>query len=190
MIEALIQFDHILFTYLNNLHLDWLDPIMKVISGKLTWAPLYLLMLIGIIKHYGKKTFLIVGLVALLITASDQLSQGFKYGFKRYRPCQELSNHQPKPHIVDGKCGGKYSFFSAHSANSFAIAFFIGALLIPVWRKSKKTLLIWAVVVAYSRVYLGVHYPADIVVGAIFGILLAMLFLYFYKLIAPRIFKN
>lgn len=190
MVEYLIEIDHQLFTFLNSFHADWLDPIMKFISGKLTWLPLYLFLLYLIIRQYGKKVLLIIGVVIVLITASDQLSQAFKYGFKRYRPCQELSSHAPKPHIVDNKCGGFYGFYSAHSSNSFAIAFFLGSLLLPLYRQARVLLLFWAGVVAYSRVYLGVHYPADITVGAIFGVALGWLFQFFYFKVEERLYKS
>lgn len=176
MFDWLLSLDHKLFTFLNSLHIGWMDIIQYWISNKYIWIPLYILLLFGIIIHYKKKSILIVLMMAGLITVCDQSSQVFKYGIGRYRPCRMESSHHPKPHLVDGHCGGKYGFYSAHASNSFALALFIGYLLTPFIRHSKKFLLIWATIVAYSRVYLGVHYPSDIVVGAFVGIFYGWLF--------------
>tara|TARA_B100001173_G_C16019689_1_gene561439 strand:+ start:1274 stop:1789 length:516 start_codon:yes stop_codon:yes gene_type:complete len=153
-----------------------MDTVQYWISNKYIWIPLYVLLLIFIILHYKKKSIVIVLMMVGLITVCDQSSQFFKYGVGRYRPCRTESAHQPKPHLVNDHCGGKYGFYSAHASNSFAIALFIGYLLTPFARNSKKYLLVWAAVVAYSRVYLGVHYPSDIIVGSFMGLLYGWLF--------------
>ena len=146
-----------------------MDNIQYWISNKYVWIPFYLLLIIGILYHYKKKSIIILILLAGLITVSDQTSQIFKYGVSRYRPCRTESFHKPKPHIVKNHCGGKFSFYSAHASNSFAIALFFGLLLKPILRRSKSYLIIWATVVAYSRIYLGVHYPSDIIFGSFVG---------------------
>lgn len=153
-----------------------MDTIQYWISNKYIWIPLYVLLLAVIIVHYKRKSLIIILMMAGLITVCDQSSQFFKYGVGRYRPCRTESAHKPKPHLVNEHCGGKYGFYSAHASNSFAIALFIGYLLTPVARNSKKYLLVWAAVVAYSRVYLGVHYPSDIIVGSLMGIFFGWLF--------------
>ena len=176
MFDWLLNIDHELFTFLNSIHTKWMDSIQYWISDKYIWIPFYILLLVGIVYHYKKKSIVIVFMVAGLVTASDQSSQFFKYEVGRYRPCRSESNHQPKPHIVHEHCGGKYSFYSAHASNSFAIALFLGYLLIPVVRHAKKYLLVWAAIVAYSRIYLGVHYPSDVFVGALSGLFYGWLF--------------
>ena len=153
-----------------------MDPIQYWISDKYIWIPLYILLFIGIVYYYKKKSIIIIFMVAGLVTVSDQSSQLFKYGVGRYRPCRPESTHQPKPHLVKEHCGGKYSFYSAHASNSFAIALFIGYLLTPLVRQAKNYLLIWAAIVAYSRIYLGVHYPSDIIFGSLSGLLYGWLF--------------
>ena len=134
------------------------------------------------------KFFLIIFLLIGLITVADQTSRAFKYGVGRYRPCRTESTHQPKPHLVKGHCGGKYGFYSAHAANTFAIAMFIGSLLIPIVKKAKYILLIWAGIVAYSRVYLGVHYPSDITIGALSGFFYGWLFLLIFHKLSAKFF--
>lgn len=129
-------------------------------------------------------------MIAGLITVCDQSSQLFKYGIGRYRPCRIESTHQPKPHLVNEHCGGRYGFYSAHASNSFAIALFIGYLLTPVMKHSKKYLLAWAGIVAYSRVYLGVHYPSDILVGAFMGVIYGWLFYRVFNLINVKLIQS
>ena len=176
LFDWLVNIDHELFTFLNGLNSSWMDFIQFWISDKYIWIPFYILLLVGVICHYRRKSILIVVMVAALVTLSDQSSQVFKYGVGRYRPCRGESMHQPKPHLVKNHCGGKYSFYSAHASNSFAIALFLGFLLTPVVKRSKSILIFWAAIVAYSRIYLGVHYPSDILVGTFFGITYGWLF--------------
>lgn len=173
MIEAISNFDHHLLLWLNGHHNETMDGIMVFISGKFQWIPLYALLLYFIIKKYGKQTVWILLGAALTITLADQISvHFFKEVFQRYRPCHNL-DFGYLVHTVNNKCGGKYGFVSSHAANSFAIATYVGFLL---KRNSSKLplvlLLLWAAVVSYSRIYLGVHYPGDVAVGGLLGILI------------------
>ena len=176
MFDWLVHIDHELFTFLNSFHTNWMDSIQYWVSDKYIWIPFYMLLLSGIIYHYKRKSVIVIFMTVGLITVSDQSSQFFKYGVGRYRPCRSESSHKPRPHIVKEHCGGKYSFYSAHASNSFAIALFIGYLLTPLVRQAKNYLLVWAAIVAYSRIYLGVHYPSDIIVGSLSGLLYGWLF--------------
>lgn len=170
MIESLLKLDQKLFLALNGLHSETMDVVMVLISGKLEWIPFYLLLLFFVYRKYGKATWLILIGAALSVALADQISvKLFKDVFERLRPC-----HNPEiaefVHTVNNKCGGKFGFVSSHATNTFAIATFLGMLLKNRNNiKALHLLLFWAVIVSYSRIYLGVHYPLDVLGGAILG---------------------
>lgn len=185
MIEKL---DQDLFLILNAIHSPWWDKFMVLVSAKLTWVPLYAFILVLLGIKYRRTLLLIIPIVILLVTASDQLSvHAFKEVFQRLRPC-----HEPAlaglVHTVNDKCGGMYGFVSSHAANSFAVAVFSLGLLKKKW--FTVLILFWAALVSYSRIYLGVHYPGDIIGGAILGILLAYGFLTMFRLLDERVVNN
>ena len=161
-----------LFLFLNKLHADWLDPIMIFISGKITWLPFYLVLLFLVIKNYKKQSILIIISVILLIICSDQISSSvFKPIFERPRPCHNEAI-KDLVYLPTGHCGGVYGFISSHACNAFALAVFITHILKKYYNKIAWVMFIWASLVAYSRIYMGVHYPGDTVVGAAVGILI------------------
>lgn len=151
------------------------------------WIPLYVLLIFLIIRSYKKKAILILVMGLALVGTTDQVSRGFKYGVERYRPCRPESAHQPKAITIDNHCGGKYGFFSGHAANTFGVALFFGTLLTIRFKRIKILLLLWATAVSYSRIYLGVHYPLDILVGAFSGLLFASLYLKLTKYFLPKV---
>ena len=176
MKEFILNIDHQLFTFLNGLHNEPMDFVMYWFSDRFFWIPLYAVLLAGVIYKYRKKAVLLIVLTAALVATTDQVSRSFKYGVERYRPCRPESDHLPKPHLINEHCGGKFGFFSAHASNTFGIAMYFGSLLIPMVKRSKQILLVWAAIVAYSRIHLGVHYPMDITCGAICGILFGWIY--------------
>lgn len=174
--EEIVQLDKQVFLYLNGLGSPEWDVLWQFISHKLTWVPLYLFLLVLCLWKLGaKKTLLAVVMVALLITVSDQMSNLFKTGIGRLRPCHD-ADLMDGMRLAKSRCGGRFGFFSAHASNSFALALFFGTLLRPYFRALLGFLVIWAAVVAYSRIYLGVHFPLDILMGALMGSLLGWLF--------------
>mgnify|MGYP005992670055 CR=1 FL=1 len=169
MIEFLIDIDTDLFLLLNGLHSEWMDPIMFFISGKKEWIPLYLIFAFMIIKKFKWQSVWIFIGVGLTITLSDQLTSGImKPLFARMRPSRspELDG---LVHIVNGYTGGMFGFASSHAANAFGLATFLW-LVFKDHYKWFVWIFVWACIVAYSRIYLGVHYPGDILVGALIGI--------------------
>lgn len=178
MIETLIEFDQDLFLFLNGLNASWLDPIMFWISGKKEWIPFYLLIICFIIYRFKWKSILVLSCIAISIALADQITSGFmKPFFERLRP-----SHEPLfdglVHHVNNYKGGKYGFASSHAANSFSMAMFVW-LLFHKRYKWVTWIFVWALVVSYSRIYLGVHYPGDIIVGGAIG---ALSGLFSYKL--------
>jgi undecaprenyl-diphosphatase len=178
MIDQLLELDRELFLYLNNLGTETWDDLWLIITNKLTFIPLYALLLYFINKKYGLKPLLLMVLViSVMITFTDQITNVFKDGFMRARPCR-ADGVSDLARFVAERCG-KYGFFSGHSSNSMAAAVFGGLILRPYFKNLIFILLFWSFIVAYSRIYVGVHYPLDIICGMTFGALSGFMF---YKL--------
>lgn len=182
----MLQFDTQLFLFLNGLHADWLDPIMIFISGKLTWTPFYLVLLYLVIKNCKKQSILIILGIILLIVCSDQISSSvFKPFFERPRPCHD-EVIKDLVYLPNGHCGGAYGFISSHACNAFALAVFITQILKKYCPNIACVMFVWATLVAYSRIYMGVHYPGDVVVGALVGAIIGIVISKVYNMISRR----
>jgi len=189
MIDQLLQYDTELFLYLNNLGTDPWDNLWLIITDKLTFIPLYALLLFLLYKKFGVKSLLVfVVVVTLMITFTDQITNVFKRGFQRPRPCGE-ADLIDQMRFIAVRCG-KYGFFSGHSSNSMAAAVFAGLMLKSYYKNLIFILLFWSAVVAYSRIYVGVHYPIDIVCGLTFGALSGFLFYKLANYLLSRFVKN
>lgn len=159
--------DQQLFLFLNSLHSSFWDTVMHAISGRVIWAPLYLAILLYISFRYKRKFLIIIPFIILAVTLADQVSvQLFKNIFLRLRPCHEPSL-AGMVHLVNGECGGLYGFVSSHASNSFNVALL--SLMLIKRRWYTISIITWASVIGYSRIYLGVHYPGDVVFGAMVG---------------------
>ena len=166
----LSDLDTRLFLFLNGLHADWMDPVMILITGMVwVWLPLYLLLVVWVVRRYGKRSWWVFLALGLVILCTDQLSAHVcKPLFQRLRPC-----HNPALRdlifLPKGLAGGKFGFVSSHAANTFGVASF----LTPVLRKFRPwaaiLLFFWAFLSSYSRIYIGYHYPGDIIAGALLG---------------------
>ena len=173
--EKLVALDKELFLYLNNLGAEEWDWLWIAISDKWMAIPLYALLLYLIFRKFGwKATLLTMVVVTLLITATDQLANLFKHGFERPRPCRQEGVMEYARYVAE-RCG-RFGYFSAHAANSTGVAVFLGLLFRRAYPKMLLLLSIWALVVSYSRIYLGVHYPGDVVTGILIGICFGLLF--------------
>lgn len=176
--QTLLQWDQSLFLWLNNSNAGFWDPFWIFCSGKLTWLPLYIVLMVLLFKHFSwQKALVAVGFLVVLIVLADQGSvQLFKNTIMRLRPCHEAAL-AGLFRLPTGSCGGQFGFVSSHAANTFAVAIFLGTLLRDAHKWLLPTLVFWAAMVALSRVMLGVHYPGDILGGAIWGALMARLLL-------------
>lgn len=140
-------------------------------SEEYTWIPLYIFIFYLIVKKQSRQAVVVLISAIVLITLSDQLSvHAFKNVFMRYRPCHNLTI-QNIVHTYKG-CGGKFGFVSSHAANTFALATFLSIILKGYYKFFAPAIFAWAFFVSYSRIYLGTHYPADIIGGAVLGIAL------------------
>ncbi|MEI7596582.1 MAG: phosphatase PAP2 family protein [Bacteroidota bacterium] len=186
IIAKLIDFDKSLFIFLNGLHLDFLDPVMFAISGTWLWIPLYIFIIYTLSKYYRKETWWILLAIAITVILSDQTSVHlFKNVFQRLRPCQN-SEFDLIIHLYKGKCGGLYGFVSSHAANTASVATLLFLFFCKNW-KWGIALFLYAAITSYSRIYLGVHYPADVIGGALLGIFCGILVYQFYQLIKKKI---
>lgn len=181
MLEQILQYDKELFLYLNNLGSEAWDGLWLTITNKFVFGSLYGVILLYLFyKKFGLKTLILfIVLIAIMITFTDQFTNVFKRTFERTRPCRTegVMEHM---RFIAVRCGS-YGFFSAHAATPMAISIFVGLLLKPYYRKLIYLFIGASLIVAYSRIYVGVHYPLDVFCGLIFGAISGFLF---YKLAA------
>ena len=190
IINSIKDFDTELFLFLNSKHNDFFDVVMYWVSDKFFWIPLYLFLLFLAYKQVGKRIWLMVLAAALLILLSDQISvHAFKNVFLRLRPCHNLLL-QSKVHLLNGYCGGMYGFVSSHAANTFALATFLSLFFRGKFNYFGILIFSWAALNCYSRIYSGVHYPADVAVGAILGMGIGIVVFKIYIFSHTKIFKT
>ncbi|MDL2228036.1 phosphatase PAP2 family protein [Odoribacter sp. OttesenSCG-928-L07] len=172
MWQYLENIDKEVFLFLNGIHNNFFDVFFEIVTTTITWIPLFALLIYLIIRKYKKKSIVILLGVVVLIALTDIISaQVFKPCFARLRPCHDESL-AGLVHTVNNKCGGMYSFVSSHAANLFGIATY-SFLALRKYYKHTWLLFLWATLIGYSRIYLGVHFPGDVICGTILGVLLA-----------------
>lgn len=173
--ERILAADRSALLTVNGAHTPAMDAWMELVSGPLTWSPLYLFFLVLIRLRWGWRGLAwSVPVVALMVLMSDTGSVVlFKETVQRLRPCH-APDLQGLLHLPAG-CGGSFGFVSSHASNHFALATFMAAVLQRRPRWSVVALYLWAGLVAYSRVYLAAHYPGDVIFGALYGMLAGLL---------------
>ncbi len=179
MMDQILQWDTEVFIYLNSLGTATWDSFWLTYTSKFTWIPFYALLLYLIFRQMHLKAFVTtIFVIALMILVADQTSNLFKNGFHRLRPCH-LAELRDGMRLVKSHCGGQYGFYSAHASNTMAVAFFIGLTLKKRFKYLLYLMIVWALIMAYSRIYIGVHYPLDVLVGMVIGMITGTLL---YKL--------
>lgn len=160
--------DERLFVFLNSLGSERWDGLWLFVTHKLSWIPFYVALMYLVYRHFGLKNMLIIMvLITVMITITDQSANLFKRGFERPRPCREEYLKEIIRYIAP-RCG-RYGFFSAHAASSMALAVFLGLLFRKTHKYLMFLLLFWSSIVGFSRIYLGVHYPLDTLTGMVIG---------------------
>ncbi len=169
----LVEADKSVFLFFNGLHNHFFDILMAWISNKFTWFPFYAVLIIWLIVKYKLKGLILVLMIVLVIILCDQVTSSFmKPFFARLRPCHD-PEIESRVHVV-GSCGGLYGFASSHAANAFGLVMFLYLIFRKIIRNTAY-LFIWAFMIAYSRVYVGVHFTGDVAAGALTGCLFAFL---------------
>ena len=180
MAEFLKNIDSKLFQFINSHYCSSCDFIFYWASDRWIWIPFYIFLLYAVYKNSGKETFKIILSIAVLILLTDQVSVFVKDHVMRYRPCHNLIL-QSQIHLVNNYCGGQYGFVSSHAANSSGLALFLFFLFRKKINLLSVFIFSWCLLVSYSRIYLGQHYPTDVFGGWIVGFVSAWIIFYFYK---------
>lgn len=187
MLETLLELDRDVFVYLNSLGSESWDGFWLFITKQFNWAPIFAIILYLAFKRLGwRHALLVVGIIAILVAFTDQSTNLIKNTFQRLRPGSD-------PALADliraVQKRNSFSFISGHASSSMASAFFLFHVLRP-YLKYMGFIFIWPLIFAYSRIYLGLHYPGDIIIGYLWGITTASLALLLYRYLRDKIFPE
>jgi len=171
LVEQILPYERSVFLWLNDSHNIFFDSFMWIYSEKITWIPLAVIAFgVFTYKVNWRHSLLFILCMAFLFTLCDQLSAGvIKPFFERFRPSHH-PDFESAVRVLNGYRGGRYGFISAHAANGFGAATFLS--LVFKYRRFTVTIFLWAIVTAYSRIYLGVHFISDIIGGMVLGIVI------------------
>lgn len=187
MLDKLVEFDRSVFVYLNSLGSETFDPFWRLITNQLSWIPVFAILLYLAFKRLGwRHAVLVILMVAVVVAVTDQSVNLIKNTIQRLRPVNEPAL-EGLMRIVERR--RSFSFVSGHAANSMAVAFLVYRILHP-YIKYVGFFFIWPAVFAYSRIYLGLHYPGDILMGYLWGLLTGFLVLKLYIYLRNRFFPK
>lgn len=186
--EGLIALDEQLFHLLNTEWTHWiLDEFSPLWRNKYFWIPFYLLLIAFIVVKLKVQSIYFFIAVALTITISDSLSSKIlKKTFERPRPCK--TERVAETMILRVGCSASYSFTSSHATNHFALSTFLAFTLGRLFVGISFPLLLWAASISYAQVYVGAHYPLDVLAGGLLGLLIGCLVAFVYNRLYPNIF--
>jgi undecaprenyl-diphosphatase len=186
MLEKILSIDTELFIFLNGLGSETYDGLWLIITKQTSWIPFFLFLLYLIYSKLGtKNTLYLLLFVAILLVFTDQITNLFKNSVQRLRPC---NNPEINSFIRIVQSRKSYSFFSGHAANTMAVATF----LYLIFKRNFKylwLLFLWPLIFAYSRIYLGLHYPLDIICGYLCGLILGYLMFKLYQIAQKKNFS-
>jgi membrane-associated phospholipid phosphatase len=186
MLDQLLQLDRHLFHIINhdlsNPFFDWLMPLMR---NPKFWIPLYLFIIIFSIWRYKKQGVILIVMLFLAVGFADFTSASIiKKNVDRARPCRD---QVVSPTVISRvPCGTGYSFPSTHATDHFAIAVFLSRLFFKRWKWVLPATLLWAAIICFAQVYVGVHFPLDVTCGAIYGALVGCLFAWGFRRLQPE----
>ena len=187
MLEKLLELDRYVFLYLNTMGSEKYDPLWLLITKQTTWIPFFLVLFYIIYKKIGmKQTLYMLFFVAILIAFTDQLTNVFKHAFHRLRPSSDPTLGDTIRKVL---IRNSFSFFSGHAANTMAVATFLH-LTMRKYFKYFWLIFLWPLIFAYSRIYLGLHYPSDIMFGYLCGALTGFLFYKIYRKAQQKYFSK
>lgn len=173
MLEELVRADKELFLAIHYFRNGFLDIIMPAFTNRWIWIPLYAFFAWWLFNKFKFQILVILPVVAVMVLVSDQGANLFKNNVQRSRPCHDVELLKSSTIVTPNGCGGPYGFFSGHAANCFALTVFMLLFVRKAQVKNWKPwllLVVWATLVAWSRIYMGVHFPGDVLAGALFGI--------------------
>ena len=175
-LQTIINLDTYITLWLNSFHTDYLDNFMEFCTGRFVWIPFYLsLAYITYRKYAWKECLLIIFLAIILLIINDQISSSLIRSYvARMRPANPNNPISSMVLIVDGYRGGRYGFPSAHAANCWGLMSFI-SLIFYKNKAIKILMIVWALLLCYTRIYLGVHYVGDILAGMLMGFINSIL---------------
>jgi membrane-associated phospholipid phosphatase len=183
----LLELDYIVFHWVNT---EWtnplLDTIMPLLRKEIFWAPLYVFLMAFSFINFGKKAYWFVLFALLTVGTTDYISSHVvKKSVQRIRPCNSIHDFEVIERV---RCGNGFSFTSSHATNHFGLATFLFYTIGTLFRRRRGWLFVWAGAISVAQVYVGVHYPLDIIGGTILGLLLGKFWAILYRKYYPELF--